>query len=523
MPFQDFLEGENYAYTRLDGDTPAKKKQEAVDAFNATDSKLFVFLLSTRAGGLGLNLMSADTIIIYDPDFNPHADLQALSRAHRLGQTKKVMVFRLITKGTVEERIYQVGRKKLVIDHLVIEKMGDSSLQADEIDAILRYGAKLLFEENESTENNYRIDSVDSKMIDQLLDEHQNETSSEPTTVEPTSNPFAFERVWHLDRDNKDDEMTEVRADDDFWEQLLAKRALKAMENDAKQYGRIDGRSSRRVARKVYTELDPVPGKVVPLIDAAEVIAIPENSTTDPDWAPASVSEISAASTTDTNVTAVELSASMASFAHEAPPPNVLRAPFQFTYPIPRTAGSLAPKVLTNTLASVTMIAPSSIQQPPGPHERSSMAPQQFIGPVVQQNMGQIAGKRKHVRKASLSEKPLPGSIAYPHRFQEMSIPPLDVGHVALASMHFDPPSSSSTIGLEGSSITTGVQETPKVKSDARPLCFICPSWDHGYLSCPRRKDQRFLELLRLQIAASTELSLSVSLNILIYPDMDSF
>ncbi len=79
-----------YVSCRLDGDTPLVDRQEAIRAFSAPDSDIFIFLLSTRAGGLGINLTAADTVFIYDSDWNPHVDMQALSRAHRIGQQKKV-------------------------------------------------------------------------------------------------------------------------------------------------------------------------------------------------------------------------------------------------------------------------------------------------------------------------------------------------------------------------------------------------------------------------------------------------
>lgn len=74
--------------------------------------EIFVFLLSTRAGGLGINLTAADTVIFYDHDWNPSNDAQAMDRAHRLGQTRQVTVYRLITKGTIDERIVQLARVK---------------------------------------------------------------------------------------------------------------------------------------------------------------------------------------------------------------------------------------------------------------------------------------------------------------------------------------------------------------------------------------------------------------------------
>ncbi|KAJ6946535.1 hypothetical protein NC651_001304 [Populus alba x Populus x berolinensis] len=76
------------------------------------DKSRFVFLLSTRSCGLGINLATADTVIIYDSDFNPHADIQAMNRAHRIGQSKRLLVYRLVVRASVEERILQLAKKK---------------------------------------------------------------------------------------------------------------------------------------------------------------------------------------------------------------------------------------------------------------------------------------------------------------------------------------------------------------------------------------------------------------------------
>ncbi|KAM3567233.1 hypothetical protein VYU27_010617, partial [Nannochloropsis oceanica] len=90
--------------------------------FNQPNSPLFSFLLSTRAGGLGINLATADTVILYDSDWNPQVDLQAMDRAHRIGQTKQVRVFRFITEGTVEEKIVERADRKLFLDAAVIQQ-----------------------------------------------------------------------------------------------------------------------------------------------------------------------------------------------------------------------------------------------------------------------------------------------------------------------------------------------------------------------------------------------------------------
>ena len=107
-------------YGRIDGTTPSSKRQRLIESFNAPDSRTFLMLVSTRAGRLGLNLATADTIILYDPDFNPFVDQQAQARAHRMGQRREVAVYQLVTSGTVEERIVELARGKLAIERLVV-------------------------------------------------------------------------------------------------------------------------------------------------------------------------------------------------------------------------------------------------------------------------------------------------------------------------------------------------------------------------------------------------------------------
>src|SRR5690606_1869003 len=95
---------------------------EAIDSFNAPNSKKFIFLLTTRSGGLGINLTTADIVIIYDSDWNPQVDLQAQDRAHRIGQTKQVVVFRFLTENSIEEKVVERSLQKLRLDQLVIQQ-----------------------------------------------------------------------------------------------------------------------------------------------------------------------------------------------------------------------------------------------------------------------------------------------------------------------------------------------------------------------------------------------------------------
>jgi len=120
---EEYLTYRNYKYCRLDGSTKLEDRRDTVHDFQ-TRPDIFIFLLSTRAGGLGINLTSADTVIFYDSDWNPTIDSQAMDRAHRLGQTKQVTVYRLITRGTIEERIRKRAMQKEEVQRVVIQGGG---------------------------------------------------------------------------------------------------------------------------------------------------------------------------------------------------------------------------------------------------------------------------------------------------------------------------------------------------------------------------------------------------------------
>ncbi|EGE00942.1 chromodomain helicase DNA binding protein, partial [Trichophyton tonsurans CBS 112818] len=175
---EDFLDGLGLAHLRLDGSMTSLKKQKNIDAYNAPGSEYFAFLLSTRAGGVGINLATADTVIILDPDFNPHQDIQALSRAHRIGQKKKVMVFQLMTRGSAEEKIMQIGKKKMALDHVLIERMDAEDDDELDLEAILRHEAEALFDDDNTSDLVY-----DSQSVNKLIDQSEVETPRWVTTL----------------------------------------------------------------------------------------------------------------------------------------------------------------------------------------------------------------------------------------------------------------------------------------------------------------------------------------------------
>lgn len=116
---EDFLLMMGYKIVRLDGSTNRIQRMINIGRFNAPGSELSIFLLSTRAGGLGVNLQTADTCILFDSDWNPQCDIQAMGRVHRIGQTKPVTIYRMVASGTVEERIVARATRKLLLDEMV--------------------------------------------------------------------------------------------------------------------------------------------------------------------------------------------------------------------------------------------------------------------------------------------------------------------------------------------------------------------------------------------------------------------
>eukprot|EP00898_Chlorokybus_atmophyticus_P008693 jgi/Chlat1/8825/Chrsp91S08163 len=120
---ESFISMHGYTYYRLDGSTRPEERQVLMQRFN-TNPKIFLFILSTRSGGVGINLVGADTVIFYDSDWNPAMDLQAQDRCHRIGQTREVNIYRLICDSTIEENILKKAQQKRLLDDLVIQSGG---------------------------------------------------------------------------------------------------------------------------------------------------------------------------------------------------------------------------------------------------------------------------------------------------------------------------------------------------------------------------------------------------------------
>lgn len=179
----EYLQYRRFQFQRLDGSIKGEVRRQALDHFNKEDSEDFCFLLSTRAGGLGINLATADTVIIYDSDWNPQNDLQAQARAHRIGQKNQVNIYRLVSKNSIEEDIVERAKKKMVLDHLVIQSMDTTgrtvlnksnstmAFTKEEVNSILKFGAEELFKEKDPSASDQQDEKEELNMydIDEIL------------------------------------------------------------------------------------------------------------------------------------------------------------------------------------------------------------------------------------------------------------------------------------------------------------------------------------------------------------------
>ncbi|XP_061045463.1 chromodomain-helicase-DNA-binding protein 1 isoform X2 [Eubalaena glacialis] len=240
----EYLKYRQFPFQRLDGSIKGELRKQALDHFNAEGSEDFCFLLSTRAGGLGINLASADTVVIFDSDWNPQNDLQAQARAHRIGQKKQVNIYRLVTKGSVEEDILERAKKKMVLDHLVIQRMdttgktvlhtgsapsSSTPFNKEELSAILKFGAEELFKEPEGEEQEPQEMDIDE--ILKRAETHENEPG--PLTVgDELLSQFKVANFSNMD---EDDIELEPERNSKNWEEIIPEDQRRRLEEEERQ------------------------------------------------------------------------------------------------------------------------------------------------------------------------------------------------------------------------------------------------------------------------------------------------
>jgi len=264
---EDYMRLRGYEYCRIDGNTFIEDRETQIEEFTAPDSTKFVFLLSTRAGGLGINLYTADTVVIYDSDWNPQVDLQAMDRAHRIGQKNIVMVYRLITESTVEEKIIERQKVKLKWDSLVLARGRISALNnpqsknlsKQELKEIIHYGASTIFK---TTGGTFKEDDVDhlllrgeqkAEQMNSKIDDALNKAGEHLFDLAMDSiNIYEFAGDDYLKKKEEDEHIV-TRAIDEEYENYKLKKRLAKFEgqnlNDQNWAGGKDGARPQKLYR----------------------------------------------------------------------------------------------------------------------------------------------------------------------------------------------------------------------------------------------------------------------------------
>ena len=255
---EDYIIYKKYKYERLDGNSSLSSRNQSIERFQ-NDSDSFIFLLSTRAGGFGINLTVADTVIIYDSDWNPQNDIQAQARCHRFGQTKDVKVYRLLTRNTYEAEMFLRISKKLAFDIALHDNSYKSTDSEDgdidivDLDQIMRKGAYYTFMDNTN-----EIEKFCSENIDQIL---ENRTHARKDLV--SGGKSLFSNVsFDLNKDEK------LNLDSkDFWSKLLfphgmlhlpSKRIIKKIYSEESVKPKAEQKQSKNIQKKEEEEEDYV-------------------------------------------------------------------------------------------------------------------------------------------------------------------------------------------------------------------------------------------------------------------------
>merc|ERR1719412_1656818 len=292
---EDYFNYKGYKFLRLDGMTKADDRAEQLKQFNNPNSDIFIFILSTRAGGLGLNLQTADTVIIFDSDWNPHQDLQAQDRAHRIGQKNEVRVLRLMVVNSVEERILAAARYKLNMDEKVIQagmfnQRSTGSERQELLQSILREEADDEDEENEVPDdeavNQMIARSEDEFELFQRMDMERRRAEAElgaarkPRLIEESELPdFLIQDPEEIEEEEnaakeleaqRQEEMgrgNRSRKDVTYQEQLSERDWLKAIgaedegSSDDNKYAELDdtpSKGKKKKKRREYEEEEPM-------------------------------------------------------------------------------------------------------------------------------------------------------------------------------------------------------------------------------------------------------------------------
>ena len=230
----EYMTLRKWTFERFDGSHSHLMRAASVERFNAKNSASFAFLLSTRSGGQGINLATADTVIIYDSDWNPQNDLQAFARAHRIGQMRSVMVYYLVSRASIEERMIHVAKGKRALEHIVVGSNSrcNNTFSQKELDNILRYSADALFNQQADGEIFYDETAI-AKLLDRsnLTKECTGDDKDEDAGNESLQDTFKI-----ADYSTREEE-ADVAAPG-FWSRLIGDSAAALKKEEEAELGR---------------------------------------------------------------------------------------------------------------------------------------------------------------------------------------------------------------------------------------------------------------------------------------------
>ena len=266
---EDYMQLKRYPYQRIDGGVSGEKRKQSIAQFNDPTSKDFCFLLSTKAGGLGINLQTANRVVIFDSDWNPQNDLQAIARAHRIGQKEEVKIFRFVASSSVDEDIIHRAKKKMVLDHLVIqsmdttgkaiiggakeEKKGAVPFDKNELNMILKFGAEDLFKNEDAEEQDKEVD------LDAILESAEVREEDEAPQSEANKELLSAFKCTNIAFDEDEDDEEELQQQPKDWsdiipsamvEQHKTKTGVEMYSDPEELFNPIAMRRKRRNAKK---------------------------------------------------------------------------------------------------------------------------------------------------------------------------------------------------------------------------------------------------------------------------------
>jgi len=278
---EDVLRYRSFKYERIDGNVKGIDRQQAIDRYCAPGSEQFVFLLGTKAGGVGINLTAADTVIIFDSDWNPQNDLQAQARCHRIGQQRSVQVFRLVTSGTYEQQMFERSCKKLGLDQALLmgRAVEEKEPSKHEMEDMLKFGAYNILQDEGGQH-------TAEQSIEEILEHRAQKVvyESEAPQGGSTFSKAKFSRTKSASGSSGDGEEAaeEVQMDDpNFWAKVLPEEECQHRDDDL-----VVDEPRKRVASARAKATQALKGQLDAALmegDAAEIRLTPPEEGYDPE------------------------------------------------------------------------------------------------------------------------------------------------------------------------------------------------------------------------------------------------